>query len=170
MPRKANASRWTTGKVFGVGIALMFAALFIFGGPLQFLYETYSPDWMTTQPSDIDPDAQLVDLSIGLMMTLGRAPVIAPPTPMACTLASGHSSLLGKMISESFHRGASRLGLSQQLSGQRARSKVFPAKAAWMTRRLSFARSSFSPARRILHSLPGRPGKYILLSTGWIRI
>ena len=79
MPRKANASRWTTGKVFGVGIALMFAALFIFGGPLQFLYETYSTDWMRTQPSDIDPDAQLVDLSIGLMMTLGRDVPAATP-------------------------------------------------------------------------------------------
>jgi len=73
MPRgKANASKWTTGKVFGVGIALMFAALFIFGGPLQYMYEAYGPDWMRVAPPDVDPDAQIVDLSIRLQYELGR--------------------------------------------------------------------------------------------------
>lgn len=73
MPRKTkNASKWTTGKVFGVGIALMFAALFIFGGPLQFVYETYGPDWLRVAPPDIDPDAKVVDLSIRVQYELGR--------------------------------------------------------------------------------------------------
>jgi hypothetical protein len=78
MPRgKANASKWTTGKVFMVGIGLMFVALFIFGGPLQFLYDNYSPDWMRTQPADINPNAQIVDLSVRLQYELGRDVVAA---------------------------------------------------------------------------------------------
>jgi len=72
MPRKSNASKWTTGKVFGIGIALMFSALFIFGGPLQFVYETYGPDWLRVAPPDIDPDASIVDLSIRVQYELGR--------------------------------------------------------------------------------------------------
>ena len=73
MPRgRASASKWTTGKVFGVGIALMFAALFIFGGPLQYMYEAYGPDWLRVAPPDVDPDAQIVDLSVRLQYELGR--------------------------------------------------------------------------------------------------
>jgi hypothetical protein len=36
----------------------------IFGGPLQYLYETYGPDWMRTKPATLPEDAELVDLSI----------------------------------------------------------------------------------------------------------
>ena len=73
MPRgRANTSRWTTGSVFGIGIALMFCALFIFGGPLQYMYESYGPDWIRVVPPDVDPDAQIVDLSIRLQYELGR--------------------------------------------------------------------------------------------------
>lgn len=71
MARGKKADKWTTGKVFMVGIALMFVALFIFGGPLQFLYEQYGPDWVRTNTGD-NLDADPVDLSVGLMMTLGR--------------------------------------------------------------------------------------------------
>lgn len=72
MPRgKANAAKWTTGKVFMVGIGLMFVALFIFGGPLQFLYDSYGPDWARTAP-DGDDIGDQVDLSIGVVMELGR--------------------------------------------------------------------------------------------------
>jgi hypothetical protein len=66
--RKSNASKWTTGKVFLVGVGLMFVALFIFGGPLQALYDAYGPDWMRTNTGD--PDAKPVDLSIGIWLQL----------------------------------------------------------------------------------------------------
>jgi hypothetical protein len=78
MPRrKGSAQKWTTGRVFMVGIGLMFVALFIFGGPLQYLYDTYGPEWIRTPPADIAEDAQIVDLSIRLQYELGRDVVAA---------------------------------------------------------------------------------------------
>jgi hypothetical protein len=67
---RGNATKWTTGRVFMVGVALMFTALFIFGGPLQFLYDNYGPDWMRTKPGDLPDDSQPVDLSVGLWVDL----------------------------------------------------------------------------------------------------
>lgn len=76
MPRKRNASaKWTTGKVLYTGIALMFVALFIFGGPLQYIFDTYGPDWVRTKPGELDPDAKQVDLSVRVSyMTSGGVP------------------------------------------------------------------------------------------------
>jgi hypothetical protein len=62
----------TTGKVFAWGIGLMLVALFIFGGPVQWLYETYAPDWARQRPADLPEDAKIVDLSVRIQMTLAR--------------------------------------------------------------------------------------------------
>jgi hypothetical protein len=62
----------TTGKVFMWGIGLMFVALLIFGGPLQWAYEQYAPDWAREKPGEIPEDSALVDLSVRLQYALGR--------------------------------------------------------------------------------------------------
>lgn len=65
--RRGRAEKWTTGRVLLLGTSLMLIGLFIFGGPLQFLYNTYGPDWMRVRPDDVDVDAdQISQLSVRL--------------------------------------------------------------------------------------------------------
>ena len=68
-PKKGSV---TTTKVFLWGFGLMVIALLMFGGPLQWAYETYAPDWARDKPGEVADDAVLVDLSVRLQYVLGR--------------------------------------------------------------------------------------------------
>ena len=68
-PKKGSV---TTTKVFLWGFGLMVIALLMFGGPLQWAYETYAPDWARDKPGEVADDAVLVDLSVRLQYALGR--------------------------------------------------------------------------------------------------
>jgi hypothetical protein len=69
---KGKKGQLTPGSLFAVGLGLMLCFLFIFGGPGQWIYETYGPDWMREKPSDVEEDAEQVDLSIKCQFVLGR--------------------------------------------------------------------------------------------------
>jgi len=65
--------QWTTGRVFGVGLALMFVGFLVFMGPLQWAYESYGPEWMRAEPEDLPEGSQRVDVFITQKEAIGGA-------------------------------------------------------------------------------------------------
>lgn len=81
MPRKRGGGKpqWTMGRVIFAGVALMLVGLFIFGGPLQYLYNEFAPEAWREKPAGVTEESELVDLSIKLFHELDRGDPAATP-------------------------------------------------------------------------------------------
>jgi hypothetical protein len=79
MPPKKGKGQITTTKVFVWGIGLMVIALLMFGGPLQWAYEQFAPDWARQPGPDVPEGTVAVDLSVRLANDVSGAVFAAVP-------------------------------------------------------------------------------------------
>lgn len=79
MARRKRKEQWTTKRVLGVSVVIMFVAFFIFMGPAQMLWTQYAPEAWREKPEGVTEDSMQVDLSIKTMHSLDRGDPAATP-------------------------------------------------------------------------------------------